>query len=301
MKLIDEIIEILSSDESNLKTALLKTKVLLHKLGEKNLLEWVDGELKGYSSIESLPLYRVINITVMGSASNMAYRHSNQVLPIMHLDKKIREKLETRYLTDSIAVIEKYSQQENLQITIAPEFYPLLSKGLSNGFQVESAWGVHSSGEMTQILTEVNSRLLDFVLELSERFPAEMNSDEMKTRAKEVGVTDLFNNTVFGDNATIVVGDSNTQNISNNVIKNDMQSLIDVLKQNKVSDDDISELQVAIEKDKDCPELQSGNFGSEVSNWMGSMVSKAASTIWDIKIGAAGSLLATAIGKFYGF
>ncbi|NAX30940.1 hypothetical protein CAG63_12765, partial [Vibrio sp. V37_P2S8PM304] len=102
-------------------------------------------------------------------------------------------------------------------------------------------------------------------------------------------------------NATIVVGDSNTQNISNNVIKNDMQSLIDVLKQNKVSDDDISELQVAIEKDKDCPELQSGNFGSEVSNWMGSMVSKAASTIWDIKVGAAGNLLATAIGKFYGF
>jgi len=37
MKLINEIIELLSSGDINLSTALLKTKVLLHKLGEKNL------------------------------------------------------------------------------------------------------------------------------------------------------------------------------------------------------------------------------------------------------------------------
>jgi uncharacterized small protein (DUF1192 family) len=39
MKLIEEIIELLSSGEINLKIALLKTKVLLHKLGEKELLD----------------------------------------------------------------------------------------------------------------------------------------------------------------------------------------------------------------------------------------------------------------------
>ena len=45
MKLIEEIIELLSSGESNLKVALLKTKVLLHQLGEKELFDWVDSEL----------------------------------------------------------------------------------------------------------------------------------------------------------------------------------------------------------------------------------------------------------------
>lgn len=301
MKLIDEIIEILSSEESNLKTALLKTKVLLHKLGEKEILDWVDSELRGYQSIDSLPSYRMVNVSVLGNISNMAYRQTNQVLPMMHLDKSIREKLDTSFLIESIAVINEYSKRDDLQITIAPEYYPLLSKGLNNGYQVETAWGMTSSGAMTQVLTEVNSRLLDFVLELSEKFPSEMDTEEMRSRAKEVGVSDLFNNAVFGDNTTIVVGDSNTQNVRNSINRNDIQSLVEVLKQNKVSDADINALKLAIEKDQDTEEVKTGQFGKEVSSWMGTMVSKAASTIWDIKVGAAGSLLATAIGKYYGF
>ncbi|ENB4343311.1 hypothetical protein ABHP84_003961 [Vibrio parahaemolyticus] len=301
MKLIDEIIEILSSEESSLKTALLKTKVLLHKLGEKEILGWVDSELRGYQSIDSLPSYRVVHVSVLGNVSNMAYRQTHQVLPMIHLDKSIREKLDTRFLTDSIAVISEYSKRDDLQITIAPEYYPLLSKGLSNGYQVETAWGMTSSGVMTQVLTEVNSRLLDFVLELSEKFPSEMDTEDMRSRAKEVGVSDLFNNAVFGDNTTIVVGDSNTQNVRNSINRNDIHSLVEVLKQNKVSDADINALKLAIEKDQDTEEVKTGQFGKEVSTWMGTMVSKAASTVWDIKVGAAGSLLATAIGKYYGF
>ncbi|WOT06031.1 AbiTii domain-containing protein [Shewanella youngdeokensis] len=301
MKLIEEIIELLSSGESNLKVALLKTKVLLHKLGEKELLDWVSGELKGYSEKESVPDYRILHLTIKGNVSNMARSYSNQTLPVMHLDEAMREHLDTKYLMDGIAVIEQYSKQEHLSISIAPEYYPHLSEGLGCSYHLESAWGVHSAGAMTQILTEVNSRLLDFVLELSERFTSEMNSDEMKTRSKEVGVSDLFNNAVFGDNATIVVGDSNTQTIKNSVNKNDFPSLIEVLKQHKVSDEDIAELETSIENDSVSDEVKEGKFGADVSNWMGKMVGKAASTAWDVKVGAAGSLLATAIGKFYGF
>jgi hypothetical protein len=301
MKLIEEIIELLSSGESNLKIALLKTKVLLHKLGEKELLDWVNGELKGYSEKESVPDYRVLHLTIKGHVSNMVHRYSNHTLPVMHLDEVIRERLDTKYLMDGIAVIEQYSEQEHLSISVAPEFYPYLSEGFDNSYQVESAWGIHSAGAMTQILTEVNSRLLDFVLELSERFPSEMDSDEMKTRSKEVGVSDLFNNAVFGDNATIVVGDSNTQSIRNSVTKNDLPSLIEALKQHKVSDEDIAELESSIDSDSVSDEVKEGKFGAGVSSWMGKMVEKAASTAWDVKVGAAGSLLATAISKFYGF
>ena len=274
---------------------------MLHKLGEKELCEWVDNELKGYKEEKSLPVYRKLHLTVKGNLSNMAYRYTNQTLPLMHLTDEICEKLDTKYLRDSIAVIDQYSTQENLQISIAPEFYPLLSEGIDNSFKVESAWSMHSAGAMTQILTEVTTRLLDFVLELSEKFPNEMELNEMKTRSKEIGVSDLFNNAVFGDNATIVVGDSNNQQTQNTVNKNDIASLIDTMKQHNVSDDDITSLQEAIEKDSDSSEVQAGKLGNGVSTWMGNMVTKAASTIWDVKVGAAGSLLATAIGNFYGF
>ncbi|AAN57309.1 hypothetical protein HRJ35_00625 [Shewanella oneidensis MR-1] len=302
MKLIEEIVDLLSSNEPNLTTALMKTKVLLHRLGEKELLEWVDGELKGYPNVDNLPDYRILRVTVIGNSSNMAYRYTRQILPTMHLDKKIKNKLETTYLTHSIAVIEKYSRNdEDLQITIAPEYYRFLSKGLGNGYEIESAWGQHSAGAMTQILTEVQSRLLDFVLELSEKFPEELQTSEMKIRSKEVGVSDLFNNAVFGDNVTIVVGDSNKQKITNSIIKNDFESLRQTLRENGVAEDDIAGLNTAIQADEGAKELANGNFGSNVSGWIGNMVSKAASTAWDINIGVAGSLLATAISKFYGF
>ena len=300
MKLIDEIIELLSSADSNLATALLKTKVLLHKLGEKDLLGWVDGELKGYPNTEKLPEYRILHVTVRGNCSNGAYTHNSQTLPLMHLEQKIREKLDTTFLTQGIAVIEEYSRNDDLHISIAPEFYPSLSKGLGNGYQVERAWGENSAGAMTQVLTEVTSRLLDFVLDLSDKFPEELEISEMKERSKELGVSDLFNNAVFGDNITILVGDSGRQEVNNSVVKNDFESLKSALLDSGLTQEDVDSLEVALESDKGS-DVSNEAFGSNVSVWIGSMVSKAATTAWDVKVGAAGSLLATAIGKFYGF
>ena len=301
MKIIEDIIDLLSNGESNLTVALFKTKVLLHKLGEVDSLEWVNGELKGFPDEDNLPDYRILNVTIRGNASNSAYRYQAQPIPVMHLSEKIRDRLCVTRLTQSIAVLEEYSQQEDLQIVIPPEYFPSLSKGFGNGFQIENAWGEHSAGAMTQVLTEVTSRLLDFVLELSEQFPNELNTTELKVKSKEIGVSDIFNNAVFGDNATIVVGDSNEQNIKNSVIKNDLASLNALLASNDVSEEEIQELNLAIQADEGDEKLIEKSFGSNVSNWMGKMISKSASAAWKIKTGAAASLLATAIAKYYGF
>ena len=301
MKLIEEIIDLLSSGESNLTTALFKTKVLLHKLGEVDSLEWVNSALKGFPNADSLPNYRILDVNLRANASNSVYRYQAQPLPVMHLAEHIRDRLCVTKLTQSIAVLEEYSQQEDLQIVIPPEYFPSLSKGFGNGFQIENAWGEHSAGAMTQVLTEVTSRLLDFVLELSEQFPNELNTTELKEKSKEIGVSDIFNNAVFGDNATIVVGDSNEQNIKNSVIKNDLASLNTLLSNNDVSEEEIQELNLAIQADEGDSNLIKQSFGKNVSSWMGKMITKSASAAWKIKTGAAASLLATAIGKYYGF
>lgn len=297
MKLVEEIIDVLSSSESNLHNALFKTKVLLHRLGEKDLVEWVNFELQGYKNVETLPSYRKLDVTVMGDVSNSVYHYSNQPLPLAHLDKQLRTNLKTTYLMQSIAVIENYSKEdENLSISIAPELYPSISKGLGNGYEVVRAWGKHSVGGMLQVVTEVRSRLLDFVLELSERIPEELGKEEMKEASKKAGVSELFNNTVIGNNATFVFGDGNTQKIQNNIVKNDFESLANELRKHNVESTDIQLLQTAIESE----DKPAGEFGTEVNNWIGMMLGKAASTAWDIEIGVAGSLLASAISSYYG-
>lgn len=77
-------------------------------------------------------------------------------------------------------------------------------KGLDNGYQVQTAWACYPAGAMIQIVTEVKSRLLEFLLELSEKFPEEVDPNNIKIRSKEVNVSEIFKNTMFGDNATVI-------------------------------------------------------------------------------------------------
>lgn len=60
MKIVDETIELLSSSNGILTDALIKTKVLLHKIGHKELVIWVNKELNGYNKNDELPSYRII-------------------------------------------------------------------------------------------------------------------------------------------------------------------------------------------------------------------------------------------------
>jgi hypothetical protein len=302
MKLVQEIIDLLSSDVPNLNNALFKTKVLMHRMGEKELIGWIDAELKGYSPADELPEYRVIEITVLGNISNRAYRYTEQPLPLRHLSEKLRTNLETTYLRQSIAVIEGYAKDDsNLAITIAPELYSKLSEAFGGGYSIERAWGKHSSGAMLQVVNEVRSRLLDFVLELSEKLPDEVNMEDMKEKSKEIGVSGMFKNAVFGPNATIVVGDHNVQNIKNEITTNDFDSLAQVLLSNRIQEDDIQALKEAIESDAGAPEHTNNNFGENVRNWFSTMMQKAADFTWDINVGMASSLLATALNSFYGW
>jgi hypothetical protein len=70
IKLIDEIIEILSSDSGKLSHALIKTKVLLHKICHKELVPWVDNELKGYPDRDSIKVADLIVDTMMLEMKN---------------------------------------------------------------------------------------------------------------------------------------------------------------------------------------------------------------------------------------
>ena len=59
--LLDEIIARLGDEKSSLTDALLKTKILLHQIGKKELVGWVNNELNGYPDVAALPKYRFIS------------------------------------------------------------------------------------------------------------------------------------------------------------------------------------------------------------------------------------------------
>jgi len=57
----------------------------------------------------------------------------------------------------------------------------------------------------------------------------------------------------------------------------------------------------SIEQDKGAPELLQKKNGPKVTQWMQNMFGKAINTIWQVEIGIAGSILASAIQRYYGW
>lgn len=303
MKLIDEIIEILSSEKGKLSDALIKSKVLLHKLGHKELVPWVNGELTGYSDRELVPEYRVLPAQVLVNASNMAYRVTAHHIPMGHLEDKYRESLETARMGQSLAVLEKFTEKDDgkLQSHIPMEAYGVLGKGLGNGYKIESAWSEVSPTSVLQILIEVRSRLLDFMLELNDEIPSELNESDTKERINAIDTADLFRNAIFGDNTTILVGNSNTQTVSNANLKNNFELLAEELRRHGVTSDDIESLEIAVQRDVSVVNDENKQFGPAVKEWLQAMLTKAVHASWDVELGVASSLLATALNNYYGW
>lgn len=303
MKLVESIIEILSSEKPNLADALIKTKVVLHKLGEKQLVEWVNSELNGYHDGAVLPDYRVVGSLVKADIMNVAYSANNVDVPVYHLDEEVRQSLETSAFRQGIAAIEDLASGDSssVQRPIPHVFYGLLSKEFASGYSVQSAWCEIPKHSLIQILTQVRSRLLDFILELSEKVSDSDDSTDLKRLSKEIGTESLFNNAVFGHNATIVVGNHNIQNIESSVRIGDFDSLANFLKKNQVGDADISELLAAVSQDQGSESHNERKYGPGVKGWFQKMVGKAVDGTWTIGAGAAGNVLATAINSFYGW
>jgi hypothetical protein len=303
MKLIDELIANLSGEKPNLTDALMKTKVLLHRLGRKDLAEWVNVELNGYPEGTQVPKYRVIHTMITGVVTNMAYRHKSYPLPTLHLEEKIRKRYENLEMRESITVLEGLNANDKggLRRPIPPEFNRFFDEAFTGGYHVERAWCEIGFGQLGQILTQVRSRLLDFVLDLSEKVDDEMTEDEVKRLGQSPETASMFNHAIFGDNVTILVGNHSTQTVANQITRGDFEALKTFLLHHNVQPADIENLRLAIKADENTEDVQGKQFGSKVRTWMKKMLAKAVENSWQIELGIASNLLTEALKAYYGW
>lgn len=303
MKLLNEIIDALSSQESSLTGALLKTKVLLHHIGHKELVEWVNHELNGYPHDGELPEYRILPAQVLANLANMAYQVNSHPIPLGHLDDEVRGRFEAAKMYQSLAVLEKLTADEEgfLESPIPMQYNGIFGGSLANGYKIQRVWSSIGKADVAQIFIQVRSRLLDFVLELKEQIGDNVPDQEIKKRTDSIDASSLFNNAIFGNNTTIVVGNHNSQDITNIIAKGNFPALAEHLKKYGIAESNIAELQTAIRSDDNTLEVSQKQFGPAVKTWLQSMLSKAVDASWNIELGVASSLLATALQNYYGW
>lgn len=92
------------------------------------------------------------------------------------------------------------------------------------------------------------------------------------------------------------VSDSNiTQNLS--ISKGNIDELKDTLEKYAIPKLDLDELVNLLEQE---PQSTPTSFPQKINQWIGKMIQKAVDGVWNISVSAAGTLLSTSIGKYYG-
>lgn len=302
MKILNELIQTLSEANPKLIDCLTKTKVLLYQIGRKDLANWVNNEINGYSKAADLPPYRLVHAQVKGNVACIAYIQQSHPLPTSHLSESQQKSLHQIEMRESIGVLENFlaDNKHGLSRPLPLEVCHLFDKALTNGFNVQNAWCDIGFGQIDQIHIQVRSRLLDFLLELEEILGAEDSETGVKEIAKQPAVASTFTNAIYGNNNTILVGNQNQQHIFIEQSIGDFTQLENTLKSHGLNQVDIDDLKSALQ-DEPASLISENKFGPKVGAWIKKMLSKAIDATWQIELNIAGGLLTTVIQKFYGW
>ena len=301
MTLIEEIQRDAVDSSSDLGALLRKCKLLAARLGSRPLEDWLLWESNGYPDEVDVPEYRIWPLELKGHFSGpFGSGLRNAPIPMMCVPEKAREPFMRYKCRQSIASIEeilKKSTDGTLQVSTG-DLAVVLGTKVYQGQNCMQAWAEMSTSCLVELLNTVRNRVLDFVLAVWKEAPmAGEPNDRQNPEIEPSKVTQIFNTTVYGGAANLV-GSASQSTITFNVQPHDFESLADALRSHGVNDEDIGELQTAVESDGEV--TQPGRFGARVSGWIAQMMQKAANGTWAIGLGAAGNLLAQLISKYYG-
>ncbi|MCT1391936.1 hypothetical protein M4D76_27195 [Peribacillus frigoritolerans] len=158
--------------KESIESILLRLKVILSDLDNEPIINWVNGELRGYKEEDDVPRYRILKGTPMGTyIVNQGYQYSNAPVPLMHLlSEDFFENIITLSVRDSIATIQNVlngENRENYSNIIPTE----MCHGMSTDeLQIVSMRISFSSNKLDRIVSNVKSRLVDIVMELEKQF-----------------------------------------------------------------------------------------------------------------------------------
>ncbi|PHV61591.1 hypothetical protein [Cyanobacterium aponinum] len=172
VNIIKQIQSDIINPQISLATIFLKAKALAHYLNNHELKKWVKNELDGYSNMDELPNYRIITTVLLGTFFNGVYKHSNKILSTIDIPEELRQSVGKVYFPQGIVGLEAMTKSKNLRNPMPGDWVNLYNiinaESLSNGhYQLIEAHHPITETSIFQTLGAIRSRLLDFVLEIS--------------------------------------------------------------------------------------------------------------------------------------
>lgn len=304
MSQLQDIITLLSNGDEGTTNALLQTKVFLYSIGKKDLSPWIDHEINGYPSIKDAPEYRVVKARILANLNN-GFRHYNSFqLPLAYLSKKDYKDAHESVVTMSISQIEQLvinaGDNPNLQQHIPLDLARLkYCKSIDDSYEITTCYKEIALHSFTGILTQVRSRLLSFLLELSDQTAGMPEEKSMADKLRKVDTDSIFHSAIFGDNTVINLGHESSFTINNQVCKGDLPALKRTLTEKGISETDVNDLEAAIIADGPIAP-RSNSYGKNVSTWFSNVITKAANGTLGIGVTVATEVLTDSLKRYFG-
>lgn len=258
-KIAESILSDITSDVS-IAIILLKTKVFAAKNNDKDLLKWVELELKGYD--ENPPEYRIIDAGVKIDIHKGVQEVLGYTYPLdMVKDEKIRKRLSHIPVLNSITEIEEMGKKDD-SCTIhmdVPTWIWYHHMGHCINGDIQRAYQVGSLSAIRNILIAVKSLLIDYFLKISDNEDIQFGCLIRKDTAASItnitaGIVNTGTGTIATGDVTTIIGNNNTINPQT---ANDLQEILRKLDEimNSQDNEEYKELSadVAVELKKEVP------------------------------------------------
>jgi len=146
------------------------------------------------------------------------------------------------------------------------------------------------------VLDAVRNKALQFALEIEQQAPTAGEVSPGTKPVPDERVAQIFNTYIMGGAQNVALGNRAAVQHAQQIQAGNADALKRFLRDQGVETADLAELETAIARD---PAPKGERFGKRVSAWVGKMVSKAASGVWDVGTKAAVEVVTTALKAYY--
>ena len=176
MNVFAELLHEASSPETHkLSSVLLKAKVFAYNVKGRKFRGWVNDEINGYPIGVPVPSYRVVAPLIVGTFDGPGgARLTNEPLSLLTKDWEFKKIFEASDIRNSVANLEDAVHTQDpwgdhipSQILLHMRDYVTSFRGM----KLNSAMSLIDRGSLVSILNCVRAQMLDFLLELGDKFP----------------------------------------------------------------------------------------------------------------------------------
>lgn len=315
--IINDVINDLLESEKSLVNPLMRLNYFGRLTKNDELIQFTNNEINGYKDQDSVvPEYRKTIGSLIVDVQAYLNRHTVEI-PVSMLNSPFDEALRYVDVREGIATVEKMAREMLESDGNKNEFYrpvpmeilhiiqPALRKLYKSNTRLDAVGAkiIGNGNIIIDIPSFIRTKLLEFVMQIADEFGYEIKIKDYNEKQESNNQTIVqfmsTNITNKGDGNVINTGDKAKIDTKITIHKGNKEELSEFLQKNGLSEPDTAELVEIIDTEE--PNAENKTFGAKVNGWIEKMVGKALDGSWNVGIGAAGSLLAEAIGKYYGF